>query len=793
MEQSLNTNASAPRIFAPVAGALGRLKLGSKVAVICVLLFVPLVILLASVLKRDGEAIEFTRNELTGSHQIHEMLDLIDAVQTHRGQTSMLLQGHAGMQSQRETTRSELNKVLAEVDAAVHAAPHFELDKAWAPLRDEAKALTTAADPANAAAAFATHTDLIKRLQTLTLLAAEKSGLLFDPEPATYFMMEVVFERMVSWNEAIAQVRGVGAGALTKGEWTSSDQARMTSALNALADNQLSVQRKLDGLERSGEPIPKGWAEAVDAVNAYVSTAKALMKEGKLQGDALAYFKQGTDTLETVDQFHNLAISRFDAMLNERIARINSVRMMEAMGAGFGVLFALYLYFAIRSSINRSASSIQAAAARVAEGHLDLPVQAQGKDELAHIAVALEKVRGNLKALATDTSGLVDAAVDGHLDARADATKHQGEYRKIVQGVNDTMDAIVGPIKEVQGVMQGMEEGDLTQTVQGDYRGAFSELKNAVNNTVARLAQTMAEVNAAAEQLNSAAAQVSTTSQSLSQSASEQAASVEQTSASLQQMAASVKQNSENANVTDGMATKASKEAGEGGQAVSQTVDAMKSIASKISIIDDIAYQTNLLALNAAIEAARAGEHGKGFAVVAAEVRKLAERSQVAAQEIGNLAGSSVQMAEKAGQLLGEIVPSISKTSELVQEIAAASGEQSDGVSQITSAMGHLNSSTQQNASASEELSATAEEMSAQAAQLQELMSFFQVEAGGRKPAAAPARATKGAVAPKRGFSSRGKSDDFETGVIGGSSGLPWAAKGKASSESIDETSFGRF
>jgi methyl-accepting chemotaxis protein len=792
MEQSLNTNVSAHRIFAPVAGVLGRFKLSTKVAVIAVLLFVPMLALLFSVMRRDGEAIEFTRNELTGSHQIHEMLDLIDGVQTHRGQTAMLLQGHANMQQQRETTRSELNKVLAEVDAAVRAAPHFELDKAWSPLRDEVKALTTAPDPATAAAAFSAHTDLIKRLQTLTLLAAEKSGLLFDPEPATYFMMEVVFERMVSWNEAIAQVRGVGAGALTKGEWTSSDQARMTSALNALADNQLSVQRKLDGLERSGEPIPKGWVEAVDAVNAYVSTAKALMKEGKLQGDALAYFKQGTDTLETVDQFHNLAISRFDAMLNERIARINSVRMMEAMGAGFGVLFALYLYFAIRSSINRSASSIQAAAARVAEGHLDLPVQAQGKDELAHIAVALEKVRGNLKALATDTSGLVDAAVDGHLDARADATKHQGEYRKIVQGVNDTMDAIVGPIKEVQGVMQGMEEGDLTQTVQGDYRGAFSELKNAVNNTVARLAQTMAEVNAAAEQLNSAAAQVSTTSQSLSQSASEQAASVEQTSASLQQMAASVKQNSENANVTDGMATKASKEAGEGGQAVSQTVDAMKSIASKISIIDDIAYQTNLLALNAAIEAARAGEHGKGFAVVAAEVRKLAERSQVAAQEIGNLAGSSVQLAEKAGKLLTDMVPSISKTSELVQEIAAASGEQSDGVSQINSAMGHLNASTQQNASASEQLSATAEEMSAQAAQLQELMSFFQVESDGHR--AAPTRASRPVAAPKNSAASRSKGDDFETGVIGGSNGLPWAAKTQAKpSHAVDEDSFSRF
>jgi methyl-accepting chemotaxis protein len=193
-------------------------------------------------------------------------------------------------------------------------------------------------------------------------------------------------------------------------------------------------------------------------------------------------------------------------------------------------------------------------------------------------------------------------------------------------------------------------------------------------------------------------------------------------------MSASITQNTENAKVTDAMASKSSGEATEGGQAAKDTVEAMKQIAGKIGIIDDIAYQTNLLALNAALEAARAGEHGKGFAVVAAEVRKLAERSQIAAKEIWQLAGSSVKMAEHAGVLIDEVVPSIMKTSGLVQEITAASLEQSQSVGQINGAMSQLNKATQQNASASEELAATAEEMGGQAAQLRELMAFFKIK-----------------------------------------------------------------
>ena len=290
--------------------------------------------------------------------------------------------------------------------------------------------------------------------------------------------------------------------------------------------------------------------------------------------------------------------------------------------------------------------------------------------------------------------------------------------------------SVTTPIGEAVAAAERLAEGDLTVRLENDSKDEVGKLMNAMQTMITRLTQIIGEVRTAADNLSNAAGQVSATAQSLSQSSGEQAASVEETTSSMEEMTASIAQNTENARITDGMASKSAHEAAEGGEAVTKTVEDMKAIASKIGIIDDIAYQTNLLALNAAIEAARAGDHGKGFAVVAAEVRKLAERSQVAAQEIGNLASSSVQQAERAGALLTEMVPSIRKTSDLVQEIASASSEQSSGVAQINGAMGQLNQATQQNASASEELAATAEELGAQAEQLQQTMTFFRLDDG---------------------------------------------------------------
>lgn len=297
----------------------------------------------------------------------------------------------------------------------------------------------------------------------------------------------------------------------------------------------------------------------------------------------------------------------------------------------------------------------------------------------------------------------------------------------IIRGIMSQLGAEPPVILEIaEKIARGDLEPEQTHT-----KGKVVGVLAAMVTMREKLVSVISEVNSSSTALAAASEQISGTAQSLSEGASEQAASVEQTSASIEEMGASINQNSENARVTDGIATESANAAKEGGESVIATVQAMKDIAMKITIIEDIAYQTNMLALNAAIEAARAGEHGKGFAVVAAEVRKLAERSQVAATEISELTGVSVKVAEKAGGLLEKMVPDISRTAELVQEITAASEEQAAGASQITSAMNQLDQVTQQNAAGSEELAATADEMRNQSQSLIEMMSFFRLNSNG--------------------------------------------------------------
>ncbi|MGY4827381.1 HAMP domain-containing methyl-accepting chemotaxis protein [Sphaerotilaceae bacterium SBD11-9] len=496
--------------------------------------------------------------------------------------------------------------------------------------------------------------------------------------------------------------------------------------------------------------------------------------------------RKATTEMEAItDRVIEELAAQAKASNEQGIATLTQAKTITTTLVVVSVLMAIGLGLLVTRIITRQLGGEPDYAAKlltqVAHGDLSVEVQTRANDD-SSMLFAVKQMVARLRQVIDGQRAVVEAANRGDFNARVELKGLQGFQKEMGEGLNSLVVTTGESVNDVVRVMGAMSEGDLTQSIDKDYEGSFGQMKEYVNNTVTKLSQVVTEVNGGAEALAGASEEVSATAQSLSQAASEQAAGVEETSASLEEMTASISQNTENAKVTDGMATKAASEASEGGEAVKATVAAMKQIAQKIGIIDDIAYQTNLLALNAAIEAARAGEHGKGFAVVAAEVRKLAERSQVAAQEIGTVAGSSVELAEKAGRLLDQMVPNIKKTSDLVQEITAASEEQSSGVGQINAAVSQLSQTTQQNASSSEELAATAEEMSSQAEQLQRTMAFFKLDGSSVQRVAMPAPRKQ--TAPAKGKAPARKPASASNGASGGFA----LAMGN-----VDESQFARF
>jgi methyl-accepting chemotaxis protein len=375
----------------------------------------------------------------------------------------------------------------------------------------------------------------------------------------------------------------------------------------------------------------------------------------------------------------------------------------------------------------------------------DVSIELPPMDSKDEIVPALKLMIETVKNLVKEMDILTSSALDGNLDVRGNAGTFNGAYRDIVAGVNNTLDAIMGPIGEASMVLEKVANKDMSARVNGDYKGDYARIKESINSAVENLDKALQQVAIGAEQVASASVQVSTGGQALSQGASEQASSLEEISSSLQEMSSMTKQNVLNARDAKGVADQARSSADKGVESMSRMSSAINQIKSSsdstakiVKTIDEIAFQTNLLALNAAVEAARAGDAGKGFAVVAEEVRNLAMRSAEAAKNTANLIEEAVKNSENGVNINAEVLKNFqeiaeksNKVSQVVAEIAAASEQQDQGIGQVTKAVEQLNQVTQQNAANAEESASAAEEMSSQSEEMRSMVAGFKLTGSG--------------------------------------------------------------
>jgi methyl-accepting chemotaxis protein len=596
----------------------------------------------------------------------------------------------------------------------------------------------------------------------------------------------VAIDVLAQGKERAGLERAVGATGFASGRF---DRASYVAFVTAIAQQELAFKE----FRAFGEPELVTVLDAVLAseMNSRVEEYRALAIGSQFGGtlanlDTADWFEVSSERIQGLREVEEASNNELVDYVHKGTAAASLAVTSSLVLNGVILLATLIIAFVVMRSITLPLARMTTTMGELAEGRFDIEVLGvKHTDELGEMARAVSIFRENgikvanlsaeeeerlaevararaemMQTLQRAFGVVVDAAVDGDFSQRVTSEFPDAELNELAAGVNKLVETVERGIHESGEVLSALAKTDLTMRVEGEFSGAFDQLKSDTNAVADKLSDVIGQLRDTSRGVKTATGEILAGANDLSERTTKQAATIEETSAAMEQLSSTVVNNAKQAEEASVNSRNVSQTAEAGGHVMEEANAAMGRITSSsskisniIGMIDDIAFQTNLLALNASVEAARAGEAGKGFAVVAVEVRRLAQSAAEASNEVKQLVEQSASEVDQGSKLVGEasdklrtILEKVSENGGLINSIAAASRDQASAIEEVNTAVRQMDEMTQHNAALVEQTNAAIEQTESQANELDRIVEVFRLTDSDQQSAAAPAAPT---ITPK--------------------------------------------
>jgi methyl-accepting chemotaxis protein len=301
----------------------------------------------------------------------------------------------------------------------------------------------------------------------------------------------VVKDRMVKARQCQSLVNNTNIAArVLRNMILLDDASKIKEEMTRLDELSADNTRIYDSLEATikSEEGKKLLASTIETRKSYGDSRKLfldLIQQGKkveatalifgdLRTTQTAYIKS-TDNL--ID-FHVQLASKDGEEAANSASSLERILVIVIIGL---ILFAAIIAWILTRSLTTPIGKCIEIAEKVARGETNVDIQVNSTDETGTLMNAMKHMVEAIQRMTADTNLLVTAAKEGKLAVRADASMHQGDFRKIVQGVNETLDSVIGPLNVSAKYVDDISKGIIPAKITDTYNGDFNLIKNNLN------------------------------------------------------------------------------------------------------------------------------------------------------------------------------------------------------------------------------------------------------------------------------------------------------------------------
>lgn len=462
-----------------------KMRFAIKLSLLAVVMLAPMLLVLVQLISVQKQELSVTRAELQGIDLVADASELIRQLQTHRGQTNMVLSGNSEAQAGRDRTRDSLRQARDALDRQLTAADTAMTPSDWASLRTRIDDLVPALEGKAAPASFALHTQLVEDLGRFVYGLGKQSSLLFDPDPATYLLIDMVVSRTIPWTEQLGKLRGQGAGLLSKPVLDDVGGVRLLTQLDALDLMTRDIQYSLALMKDFG--LTDALADkALQATTTFSSSARVRFAPSAATGEAQAFFAAGTQTIEAVTAYQRSAVTHTSQLLQSRLDATTRMFWLTTVGSGMCVLVMLYFMLSFHISFMSDLRQVLSFMQQTASGNLRYQTHLTGKDELSEMSSAMNRMVNNLSAMVASVRS--NAALVSYAGSSMAAGNRALSERTEQQAAN--LEQTAASVEELSSTVQGNAQA----AQQSD--NMASGVRDVAENGAQAMAQAIGSVEA---------------------------------------------------------------------------------------------------------------------------------------------------------------------------------------------------------------------------------------------------------------------------------------------------------
>ncbi len=672
-------------LLSPSVALLNKFKFKFKFSIIFFLYLIPVSYIIFNTYSEHSKLIAQEKLEISGIQYLAKIRPLMENMAKSRGLTNSFLRGKSALKDKITTTRTTVNKQLInlmklDVELGVELKT-TELAKA---LQNDWNIVSAQSFGWPAEKSFTEHTLVINKLIILNEYVLENSKLLLDPSLDSNFMATALAIRIPNLVENLGKARGLGAGVIADGEFTSNSFLNLGNLIQNIKNTDIAMVHGFDVIFENNPRIKNTLMtlknESVTLTKQFIKiTLNDVMQPDNIKIGSDEYFSLGSKTINANFTLYDAVQPILIDLLEQRISSQQNEIIIKIIISSALLLFALYIFGGFQLSIMNSINRVKVAVNAMANGDLTTHVTLDTRDEMQLIA-------HDMNHMIDKMHGLVSQVVH-----TANEVVESSELSGIAS--KDTSEGVNRQNQELELVATAMNQ--MSATVQEVAKNAASTAE-ATRNADKQANKGRSVVNQTIESINLLSTEMQQASTVIKQ--------LEEDSDSIGTVLDVIRGIAEQTNLLALNAAIEAARAGEQGRGFAVVADEVRTLASRTQ---DSTQEIQIMI----------------------EKLQLGARNAVKVMDDGSeQTEKTVKQAAEAGATLESITEAVDHITSMNEQIASAAEQQSSVADEINRNVVTVRDIAVQTVSNADLTAQKSEELHRVAAELHELVSEFNIK-----------------------------------------------------------------